>query len=247
MPSKSKVMIVDDDGSIRETLTDYLDAQGFTVASAADHQSALRLAKSLSPDIAIIELAQNGGGLALFLELRSFSSVPVIFLTEESEESDCIISLEIGGDDYLTKPCNPRELTARIKAVLRRTNPASDKPVNLATVETLSFGHCHFNSSTHELTKATGETVMLSKGERKLLMTFLANPKTVMSREHLLDATQNRRKDIYDRSVDNLVSRLRKKLEVDPHAPRLIKTYWGGGYSLTSDVTAASDVIVRSD
>ncbi len=246
MPSKSKVMIVDDDGSIRETLTDYLDAQGFTVASTAGHQSALRLARSLSPDIAVIDLAQNGGGLALFLELRSFSSMPVIFLTDESEETDCIISLEIGGDDYLVKPCNPRELAARIKAVLRRTNVVPVKPTNLATGSSISFGQCHFNSSTHELTKASGETVMLSKGEMKLLMTFLANPKTVMSREHLLDATQNRRKDIYDRSVDNLVSRLRKKLEVDPLAPRLIKTYWGGGYSLTSEVTATSDVTVLS-
>ena len=241
MPSISKIMIVDDNDSIRETLTDYLDAQGFTVVSTTSRQSALKLANSFEPDIAVIDLAQSGRGLALFMELRSVSHVPVIFLTEENEQTDCIISLEIGGDDYLTKPCNPRELCARIKAILRRTKPAPDKPMNFGIGASVSFGKCLFNSSTHELTKATGETVMLSKGEKKLLMTFLANPKTVMSREYLLESIQNRPRDIYDRSVDNLVSRLRKKLEVNPHTPRMIKTYWGGGYSLASDVTALAD------
>ena len=167
MPSISKVMIVDDDGSIRETLTDYLDAQGFTVASAAGHKNALKLSKSFSPSIAIINLAPDGAGLALFLELRNISNVPVIFLTEATEQIDCIISLEIGGDDYVTKPCNPRELTARIKAVLRRTSQDYGKLQKIPAGSSIKFGNCRLNSLTHELTKASGETVMLSKGENE--------------------------------------------------------------------------------
>ena len=101
----------------------------------------------------------------------------------------------------------------------------------------MKFGDCVFNSETHTLTKACGQTVRLSRAERKLLMAFLTNPNRVLTRDRLLDAVQNRRKNIFDRSVDNLISRLRKKLEADPKSPRLIKTYWGGGYSLTTDVS----------
>lgn len=238
MSSKSKILIVDDDDSIRETLTDYLEAQGFSVISAARQQRALTVATSFIPDIIILDITlSNGGGLAFFLKLRGFTEAPVIFLAKESEEVDCIISLEIGGDDFITKPCNPRELTARVKAVLRRTRHDLQTAGQPTTGSEMKFGDCVFNSETHTLTKASGKTVRLSRAERKLLMAFLTNPNRVLTRDRLLDAVQNRRKDIFDRSVDNLISRLRKKLEADPKSPRLIKTYWGGGYSLTTDVS----------
>lgn len=242
MPSGSKILIIDEDGSTCETLSHYLETQGFSVKATAQQSQALSLTKSFSPDLIVLDIALvDGGGLSVFLKIRKLSEAPVIFLareTEGAEETDCIISLEIGGDDYITLPCNPRELTARIKAVLRRSRitPSTTKPT-VDTVEHVTFGGCTFNPTTYKLTDETGRTVRLSRNERKLLTAFLANPKTVLSRDMLLSEIQNRPKDIFDRSIDNLVSRLRKKLETNPEAPRLIKTYWGGGYSLTTEVS----------
>lgn len=242
MPSGSKILIIDEDGSTRETLTHYLETQGFSVRATARQTQALKHIKSFSPALIILDIALgNGGGLALFLKLRKLSEAPVIFLARdagEAEESDCIISLEIGGDDYITLPCNPRELTARIKAVLRRVRNTPETTKPMASINGhITFGGCTFNPVTYKLTNQTGRAVRLSRNERKLLTAFLANPNTVLSREKLLGEIQSRPKDIFDRSIDNLVSRLRKKLEANPEAPRLIKTYWGGGYSLTAEVS----------
>lgn len=238
MTSKSKILIIDDDGSNRETLTDYFETQGFSIRSCEQQIQALTLAKSFLPNIIILNIAiEDGAGLALFLKLRQISEVPVIFLATETHETDCIISLEIGGDDYITMPCNPRELNARVKAVLRRVDQGP-QAVKLSPGDFVNFGGCTYSFATHTLIDQAGRTVKLSRNERKLLGAFLANPNKVLSRESLLNEIKNRPKNIFDRSVDNLISRLRKKMEINPQSPKLIKTYWGGGYSLVVDISA---------
>ncbi len=196
--------------------------------------------KTHSPDIALLDIIlEDGDGMTLFQEIRRTSDIPAIFLSGKSEDTERIIGLEIGADDYITKPFNPRELSARIKAVLRRSKKSERKNKSGLPGTEIRFGECSFHSLTHELTNARGQTVVLSKGERKLLMAFLSNPHKILSRDTLLDVTQSKRTGSFDRSVDNLISRLRKKLEVEPKSPKLIKTYWGGGYALTVDVSSS--------
>lgn len=239
MQSKSKILVVEDNASVRDALSDYLKAQGFAVVTAVGQSDALAVLRTKSPDLAVLDIVlSDGDGLSLFQEMRRFTQTPVIFLSGRSEDTERIIGLEIGADDYVTKPFNPRELTARIKAVLRRSQSPAHSPEAVLAGNCLYFGGCVFNSLTHELVNARGETVLLSKGERKLLTVLLRHPHQVLSRDQLLDITQGKRAEAFDRSVDNLVSRLRKKLEADPRSPKLIKTYWGGGYALSADVVS---------
>lgn len=239
MQSKSKILVVEDNASVRDALSDYLKAQGFGVVTAVGQTDALTTLRTKSPDLAVLDIVlSDGDGLSLFQEMRRFTQTPVIFLSGRSEDTERIIGLEIGADDYVTKPFNPRELTARIKAVLRRSQSSAHSPEAVLAGNCLYFGGCVFNSLTHELINARGETVLLSKGERKLLTVLLRHPHQVLSRDQLLDITQGKRAEAFDRSVDNLVSRLRKKLEADPRSPKLIKTYWGGGYALSADVVS---------
>lgn len=238
MTAKSKILIVEDNVSVLDALSDYLRAQGFEVCTAFGQTDGLELLHTQSPNLAILDIVlQDGEGLSLFQEIRRLSDIPVIFLSGRTEETERIIGLEVGADDYVTKPFNPRELTARIKAVLRRARRSSepdDRPLSSSSVY---FGDCSFNPLSHELVNARGETVLLNKGERKLLMVLLDHPHEILSRDRLLDVMQDKKTDVFDRSIDNLVSRLRKKLEVDPKTPQLIKTYWGGGYALLADVS----------
>lgn len=237
MQSKSKILIVEDNASVRDALSEYLLAQGFDVVAAEGQRQALTALNANNPDLCVVDIIlEDGDGLTLFREIRRISTVPVIFLSGRSEDTERIIGLEIGADDYVTKPFNPRELTARIKAVLRRSQMSQKSRTPALSGTSICFGGCVFNSLTHELTNARGEIVLLSKGERKLLMAFLAHPNEVMSRDKLLDVTQSKQSESFDRSVDNLISRLRKKLEANPKSPKLIKTYWGGGYALTADI-----------
>ena len=238
MSTRQKILVVEDNMSVREALSDYLRAQGFEVRTALGQTDALYVLQSYSPDLAILDIVlQDGEGLGLFQEIRRISDTPVIFLSGQSEDTERIIGLEVGADDYVTKPFNPRELTARIKAVLRRAGRASTPSDAQIPGASLYFGGCSFSPLTHELVNARGETVLLNKGERKLLMVLLDHPHEVLSRDKLLDVTQGKRTEAFDRSIDNLVSRLRKKLETDPRTPQLIKTYWGGGYALSADVS----------
>ncbi len=213
--------------------------QGFEIVTVVGQSDALTAVRAEPPDLAILDIMlSDGDGFTLFQEIRRFSQVPVIFLSARSEDTERIIGLEIGADDYVSKPFNPRELTARIKAVLRRARTSDTSPESVLMGEKVYFGGCTFNSLTHELVNARGETVLLSKGERKLLTILLRHPHEVLSRDQLLDMTQGKPAEAFDRSVDNLVSRLRKKLENDPRSPKLIKTYWGGGYALCADVSS---------
>jgi two-component system OmpR family response regulator len=177
-------------------------------------------------------------GLALCRRLRSTSDLPIILLTAMTEETDRIIGLEMGADDYVTKPFNPRELLARIKTVLRRANSLPPQRARVRA-ETVRLDRWTVDLGRRELVGEDGVAVPLSTAEFRLLCAFLDHPGMILSREQLLDLTVGRAASSFDRSIDNQVSRLRKKIEIDPHNPALIKTHWGGGYSLEAAACAA--------
>jgi len=230
------ILVVDDARDIREPLVRYLKESGYR-ASAADSAAAARRAMRTSGiDLVILDIMMPGeDGLSLCRSIRESSGIPVIMLTARGEEIDRIVGLEVGADDYVAKPFNPRELLARVGAVLRRTNTLPPR-LRGPTAERYRFGEWTFNAAQREIVGPEGLALPLSSGEFKLLMAFLERPKVALSREQLLDLTKGRDAEVFDRSIDNQVSRLRRKIEQDPKNPRYIKTVWGGGYMFTSDV-----------
>jgi two-component system, OmpR family, response regulator len=249
MPTRNKTMpesgtqphilVVDDARDIREPLVRYLKESGYR-ASAADSAAAARRAMRTSGiDLVILDIMMPGeDGLSLCRHLRASSGVPVIMLTAMAEDTDRVIGLEIGADDYVVKPFNPRELLARVRAVLRRANSLPQQRPQV-DAETLRFDRWQLNVARRELIGADGVAIPLSTAEFLLLSALLAHPRRVLSRDQLLDLTRGRNATPFDRSIDNQVSRLRKKVEADPKEPTLIKTVWGGGYMLTAEVDRA--------
>jgi two-component system OmpR family response regulator len=234
MAGEPHVLIVDDERDILDPLASYLSKNGFRVAKACDAASAREILAAHSVDIALIDIMMPGeDGLALTGFIRATSKTPVILLTAKAEETDRIVGLELGADDYVTKPFSPRELVARIKAVLRRTSNDSVKPPD---VDAYAFGDWVLRTGERELVDKDGRAVPLSTGEYNLLLAFVTHPKRVLTRDQLLDLTQHRDLGAFERSIDNHISRLRKKLEADPRDPKLIKTVWGGGYTLAAEV-----------
>ncbi len=230
------ILVVDDARDIREPLARYLRENCYRATASDGAAAARRALKTAGIDLVILDIMMPGeDGLSLCRYIRESSGIPVIMLTARGEELDRIVGLEIGADDYLGKPFNPRELLARISAVLRRTNTLPPR-VRGPAVERYRFGDWTFNASQREITGQDGVAVPLSSGEFKLLMALLERPKIALSREQLLDLTKGHDSDVFDRSIDNQVSRLRRKIEHDPKNPRHIKTVWGGGYMLTTDV-----------
>ncbi|TQV78346.1 response regulator [Denitrobaculum tricleocarpae] len=231
------ILIVDDHEEIRSLLAKYLRKHSYRVTAADGGTAMKRALQDSAIDLVVLDIMMPGeDGLSLCSSLRATSDIPVILLTAMAEETDRVIGLEIGADDYLTKPFNPRELLARIKAVLRRSQSLPrqrEKPVE----SRLSFDRWHLSTEQRELIDGADVVTPLSTAEFALLMAFLDHPRRVLSREQLLDLTQGREAKSFDRSIDNQVSRLRKKIEIDPKTPRLIKTVWGGGYTFASDVT----------
>jgi two-component system OmpR family response regulator len=177
-------------------------------------------------------------GLSLCRHLRATSEVPVIMLTAMAEDTDRVIGLEMGADDYVVKPFNPRELLARVRAVLRRANSLPQQRAQV-DAETLRFDRWQLSVARRELIGEDGVAIPLSTAEFLLLSALLAHPRMVLSRDQLLDLTRGRSAAAFDRSIDNQVSRLRKKIEANPREPALIKTVWGGGYMLTAEVARA--------
>ncbi len=229
------ILVVDDHQEIRELLSDYLKKQGYRVTVARDSETGRRALEKATMDLVVLDIMMPGeDGLDFCRHLRATTAVPVIFLTAVTEDTDRVIGLEVGADDYVTKPFNPRELLARIKAVLRRTNSL---PPNRATGETgrIAFAGWTLDVDQRELVDPNGVTVPLSTGEFNLLMAFIDHPRVVLSRDQLLDRTQGREAMAYDRSIDNQVSRLRHKIEANPARPALIKTVWGTGYQFVAD------------
>jgi two-component system OmpR family response regulator len=231
------ILIVDDHREIRDLLAKYLAKHEMRV-SVADGGPTMRKALNTSAiDLVVLDIMMPGeDGLALCRTLRETTDLPVILLTAMTEETDRVVGLEIGADDYVTKPFNPRELVARIKAVLRRAN-SMPKQRGESAARTYRFGHWRLDVAQREVCGGDNVAVPLSTAEFHLLNAFLEHPGKVLSRDRLLDLTSGKSANVFDRSIDNQVSRLRKKVEIDPKNPTLIKTVWGGGYIFTADVT----------
>jgi DNA-binding response OmpR family regulator len=228
------VLIVEDERDIRDPLAAYLAKNGFRVSKTSDAGSAREIIAAHAIDIALIDIMMPGeDGLSLTGFIRATSKIPVILLTAKAEETDRIVGLELGADDYVTKPFSPRELVARIKAVLRRT---SDDRVKAPDADAYAFGDWILRTGERELVDKEGRAAPLSTGEYNLLLALVTHPKRVLTRDQLLDLSQHREMAAFERSIDNQISRLRKKIETDPADPKLIKTVWGGGYTLASDV-----------
>src|ERR1041384_5274307 len=228
--TKPHILLVEDARDIREPLARYLREHGYRATTAADGASARRVMKGSAIDLVVLDIMRPGeDGLSLCRSIRETSQIPVILLTARGEEVDRIIGLEMGADDYLAKPFSPRELVARIAAVLRRTHalPPRQKPPE---AERIRFGDWMLDTGQRELIGSDGVATPLSSGEFSLLRALIERPKISLTRNQLLDLTKGRDAELFDRSIDNNVSRLRRKLEPDPKNPRYIKTVWGGGY-----------------
>lgn len=237
---KPHVLIVDDDNEIRDLLSRFLTKHDFRVTTAKDGREMAQALKDWKIDLIVLDLMMPGDdGLTLCRQVRAESEIPIIMLTAMGEDVDRIIGLEVGADDYIAKPFNPRELAARIKAVLRRTTappltPAM--PVSEEGGEKIRFEDFELETATRTLCKK-GENIILTTGEYELLVAFVEHPHRVLNRDQLLDMARGRAAIPFDRAIDVQVGRLRKKVEPDQKTPTLIKTVRGGGYMFTPEVT----------
>lgn len=240
MPKKTPhILIVDDDREIRALVGKSLEKEDFRITAVGDGGEMLKSIDKGAFDLIVLDIMLPGkDGLQLCRDLRARNiSTPVILLTARGEEVDRIIGLEMGADDYVSKPFNSRELIARIKAVLRRTSaPKANEQTRSARY--VSFGDWRLDTVSRELLAGDGSIISLSTGEFDLLNVFVAHAQTVLSRDQLLDLAKGRSAIVFDRSIDIQVSRLRRKLGDDAKEPKIIKTVWGGGYIFTPDVTA---------
>ncbi|MBT5195622.1 MAG: response regulator [Rhodospirillaceae bacterium] len=237
METAPHILVVDDDREIRDLLARFLRKHGYRVDSAADGREMWRLLETGRFDLIVLDLMLPGeDGLSLCRRLRSQNSaMPVIMLTAIGEEMDRIIGLEMGADDYLAKPFNPRELLARMRAVLRRSG-AAPIPSEAAGEDDLTFAGWRLRLAAHELLSPDGSLVDLTGGEFELLCALANRPNRLLSREQLLDQTRGRDAVPFDRAIDVQISRLRGKIEVDPKNPAIIKTVRGAGYIFAVEV-----------
>lgn len=232
MTPGAHLLVVDDDRDIRELLQDYLQRNGYQVSVVADGEGMWRTLEKEHVDLIVLDLMLPGDdGLTLCRQLRAGSEVPVIMLTALGDETERIVGLEMGADDYLSKPFNPRELLARIKGVLRRAGG------DAASARVVRFEGWTLNRDAHHLVSPQGVVVNLSTGEYRLLDAFLSHPNRVLNRDQLMEILQGRDWGPFDRSIDVQVSRLRKRLREDPHNPTLIKTVRGEGYLFAAKVS----------
>jgi two-component system OmpR family response regulator len=238
MERSPRILIVDDDREIRTLLAEYLEGNGFSATAVADGPAMRKALEASHVDLIVLDLTLPGeDGLSLCRSLRAQSNVPVVMLTARGEALDRILGLEMGADDYLPKPFEPRELLARIRSVLRRS-VAPPQPAGPAEVQRLRFGEWTLDLGARHLTGHNGVVVALSGAEFRLLRIFLEHPNRVLSREQLLDLTRGPDAEAFDRSIDLQVSRLRQRLRDDARAPQLIKTVRSEGYVLAARVSA---------
>jgi DNA-binding response OmpR family regulator len=247
---KEMILIVDDDLRLQQLLTEYLDEQGYSTFAVGDGEAMQSWLEEHHPDLIILDLMLPGeDGLSLARSIRQQETTPIIILSARGDEVDRIIGLEVGADDYLAKPFNPRELLARIRAVLRRGNPAISTTENLKTNSLSStvavpmqehvfqFGEFKLNIEERILLR-DDEEVMLTSGEMALLIVLVEHPNRVLSREQLMDMINRGDNDPFDRSVDVRITRLRHKIEKNSAKPRFIRTVWGEGYRFTPDTNS---------
>ncbi len=227
---EKKVLLVDDDAKLRKLLREYLEGYGFHIMTLADGLSVAKTIREESPDMIILDIMlPKRDGLEVLKEIRMEFSVPVIMLTAKGEDADRIVGLELGADDYLPKPFNPRELLARIKAVLRRLPDRGRSKARRDENMFIEAGGLILNKAKQTLLIEDKE-VELSSTEYKLLEALMDNPNRVMSRDQLMNLARGRDFMAFDRSIDVHISKLRAKLEPDPRSPQRIKTVWGTGY-----------------
>jgi two-component system, OmpR family, response regulator len=239
METSPHILVVDDDREIRDLLGRFLTKHGYRVTTAADGREMHRALEDRGIDLVVLDLMLPGeDGLTLCRNLRAGSNLPVIMLTAMGEEMDRIIGLEMGADDYMAKPFNPRELLARVKAVMRRADGLSPaQPGGTAGKgSAVTFAGWRFDLDSRELVSPDGVMVQLSGGEYDLLAALVTRPQRVLNRDQLLDLARGREAQPFDRSIDVQISRLRRKIEADPKEPILIKTVRGGGYMFTPAV-----------
>ncbi len=231
------LLLVDDERSIREPLAQFLNKQGFRVTQASDAAAARARLAAYAIDLVILDIMMPGeDGLSLTRHIRETSDLPVILLTARSEETDRIVGLEMGADDYVVKPFSPRELATRVKVVLRRAAGGGARQ-HAPDAGSYAFAGWVLKTGERALVDREGVSVALSTGEYNLLLALAQRPRQVLTRDQLLDLTQGREAGAFDRAIDNQISRLRRKIETDAKAPELIKTVWGGGYMLGAEVT----------
>ena len=236
MTDSPHILVVDDHKEIRDLVGRFLKQHGMRVSTAPDGKSMRQILSEHRIDLIVLDLMLPGeDGLTLCRNLRAESSISVIMLTAMGEETDRIVGLEMGADDYIAKPFNPRELLARIKAVLRRAKSLPEQE-RLPEEALIGFDRWTFNLAKRQLIRDDGVVVPLSTGEFNLLVTLIHRPGHVLNRDQLIDLIQGRESTPFDRSIDTQVSRLRKKVEADPKDPQIIKTVWGGGYVFTPTV-----------
>lgn len=228
------ILVVDDDPGLRELLQEYLTTQGFAVDSVANGVEMERYLQQHTPGLVILDLMLPGeDGLSLARKLRARSNMPIIILSARGEDVDRIIGLEVGADDYLAKPFNPRELLARIRAVLRRNNnETQQEDETSASPELYSFGNFQLVLNSRSLARE-GKDIPLTAGEFNLLRIFLEHPNRVLNRDQIMDLLKGYERSPFDRSIDVRITRLRRKIEADPAMPVFIRTVWGEGYQFT--------------
>ena len=237
---KSKILVVDDDLRLRDLLNRYLGEQGFAVRAVSDAHGMDKLLAHERFDLMVLDLMLPGeDGLSICRRLRGTkNTIPIIMLTAKGEDVDRIVGLEMGADDYLPKPFNPRELVARINAVLRRRAAPLPPGAPSVDAETVEFGGMTVNLATRTLLK-NGANISLTTGEFALLKVLVTHPRVPLSRDKLMELARGREYEVFDRAIDVQVSRLRKLIEPDPANPTLIQTVWGFGYVFVPDGTKA--------
>jgi DNA-binding response OmpR family regulator len=226
------ILIVDDDAQIRALLEEYLQENGLRVSLAASGQQMSQILTREAIDLVILDLRLAGeDGMAIARTLRDSSAIPIIMLTGVRDEADRVMGLELGADDYLTKPFSPRELLARLRTVLRRTKGVALAQSRERNIRAYRFAEFELNLRTRRLKQLDGRAIDLTNGEFNLLAALLGAPQRVLTRDQLLEASRVYDNEVYDRSIDVQVTRLRRKIEADPSAPRFIVTERGAGYT----------------
>ena len=234
MSESAHVIVVDDDEDVRSTVAEYLRRNGLSVTEA-NGGDAMRAVMAQRPiDLAVLDVNMPGDdGLTLAREIRASGQAGIIMLTARSDDIDRIVGLEIGADDYITKPFTPRELLARVKAVLRRANRGGEAPATLG--REVQMGKCRLNLESRKLFEADGTEVQITAMEFDLLRTFVEHPRRALSRDQLLDLAHSKDMEPFDRSIDTRIARIRRKIERDPAKPECLKTVRGAGYIYNPD------------
>ena len=236
MQDSPHILVVDDHRDIRDALARYLEKNGMRVTAAADARAMDAAMKTGNFDLLVLDVMMPGeDGLSVCRRLRADGALPILLLTALGEEMDRVVGLEMGAADYLAKPFSPRELLARVKAVLRRSQPGRIEGGAIAG-HRIAFDRWVLDTDRRVLVDELGAETALTTAEFRLMTAFLERPRFVLSRAQLLDLTGGRQAQVFDRAIDNQISRLRRKLEKDASRPELLTTVWGGGYSLSADV-----------